>query len=520
MQKYKIIGILCTLFFFTNILSAQIEICDNGIDDDNDGFVDINDPDCVCVVIEPVSLIPNPSFEDLECCPSNRSQLNCASDWIQASEPTTDLIHQCGWFGWDEFPPPEPFPDGEGIMGFRDGRIRNSTGTYEPNWKEYAGACLISPLEEGVSYRLEFDLGFVDPSSSPPINLSFFGTTNCDNLPFGIGDEDFGCPSNSSQWTKLTDVFIGGGSTNTWVNSFFEITPDRNITAIAIGPDCSPNPSGISTFYFFDNLVLADLESFELQIEQTGHACSPDFGLSVIENAGLEYQWYKAGVAIPGETTSSLSGEYGPGIYRVRVVDGGSCRLSETFVYTIPTFNTIAPISICEEETYQFGTETLSEPGSYEATFKSINNCDSIVSLELQIIGSQRNTDEVSILAGDIYEAGDNQLSEPGEYDLVFESSLGCDSLVLLTLNNFEVFIPNAFSPNFDGINDYFQPFSESGRMTSVEIEVFDRWGGLRFRGDRWDGSDLNPGVYIYVMNIVFDYGAEKQYGGSITLLR
>jgi len=520
MQQYKIIGILCTLFFFTNILSAQIEICDNGIDDDSDGFVDINDPDCVCIVEEPVSLIPNPSFEDLECCPSGRSQLNCASDWIQASEPTTDLIHLCGWLGWDEFPAPQPFPDGEGIMGFRDGRIRNSTGVYEPNWKEYAGACLISPLEEGITYRLEFDLGFIDGESSPPINLSFFGTTNCDNLPFGIGDEDFGCPSNSSQWNKLTDVFIAGGSTNTWVNSFFEITPDRNINAIAIGPDCSPNPSGTSTFYFFDNLVLADLESFELQIEQVGHPCSPDFGLSVIESPGVDYQWYKAGVAIPGETTASLSGEYGPGIYRVRVINGGSCRLSEIFVYTIPTFNNNVELSICEGENYQFGPETLSEPGSYIETFKSINNCDSTVSLELQIIGSQTDTDEVSILSGDTYEAGDNRLSEPGEYDLIFESSLGCDSLVLLTLTNFDVFIPNVFSPNFDGINDYFQPFSASGRIAEVEIEVFDRWGGLRFRGDRWDGSDLNSGVYIYVINIEFDYGAVKQFGGSVTLLR
>ena len=39
------------------------EICDNAIDDDNDGLIDLNDSDCACILVEPVSLIPNPSFE-------------------------------------------------------------------------------------------------------------------------------------------------------------------------------------------------------------------------------------------------------------------------------------------------------------------------------------------------------------------------------------------------------------------------------------------------------------------------
>ena len=91
---------------------------------------------------------------------------------------------------------------------------------------------------------------------------------------------------------------------------------------------------------------------------------------------------------------------------------------------------------------------------------------------------------------------------------------------MLLALSNFEVFIPSAFSPNFDGLNDYFQPFSEAGRIASVEMKIYDRWGGLRYSGDRWDGSELNPGVFVYMMTIVFDYGAVKQYAGSVTLLR
>lgn len=42
-------------------------------------------------------MIPNPSFEDRNCCPMVWSELDdCAVDWIQASAPTSDYFHYCG----------------------------------------------------------------------------------------------------------------------------------------------------------------------------------------------------------------------------------------------------------------------------------------------------------------------------------------------------------------------------------------------------------------------------------------
>ncbi len=38
------------------------EICDNAIDDDNDGLIDLNDSDCACEMVSLESIIPNPSF--------------------------------------------------------------------------------------------------------------------------------------------------------------------------------------------------------------------------------------------------------------------------------------------------------------------------------------------------------------------------------------------------------------------------------------------------------------------------
>lgn len=500
-------------------LFGQVEICNNGIDDDNDDLIDINDDDCKCEIVEPVSLIPNPSFEEMDCCPDSRSQLDCATDWIQASEPTTDFLHTCDWMGWDDFPPPQPFPDGEGILGFRDGRVR-SNNPEEAFWKEYAGACLISPLLADSMYRFQFDIGFVDPDKSPPINISFFGTTNCDFLPFGVGDEEFGCPSNSPNWKKLGEVMVSGGEGDRWVNAFIDIVPKQDIYAIAIGPDCDPVPSDIGIYYFFDNLLLTDQEFFDLHIAENDHPCSPDFKLSVSNNPDFEYQWYLSGIALEGEVFSQLTQNYGVGAYQVRILNGSSCRVSATYEYEIPSYTSPSKVSICEGEVYEFGELQLTDSGSYLDTFQTSDGCDHILALELSVFGEKYDTIEVSILDGEVIEIGGATFQNEGEYPLTLTSSLGCDSLLLLKLSKFNVYIPNAFSPNNDGVNDTFYPFVSADEVISYDMQIFDRWGNLIFRGPEWDGFQVESGVYICVIDIQFKFGNSKVFYGSITLLK
>ena len=177
------------------------------------------------------------------------------------------------------------------------------------NWKEYAGACLNSPLLKNTSYRFEFQLGFLDYLTSPPLNVTFFGTTNCDNLPFGGSDDRFGCPTNGPGWIRLGSQYISGYTGNTWIQGAIEVTPDEDITAIAIGPDCPGVPSTVNIYYYFDNLVLAETKEFEFQITEVGHPCSEDFQLQVPNDTDLSYQWYKDGVALLSEKKAALLGE-------------------------------------------------------------------------------------------------------------------------------------------------------------------------------------------------------------------
>ena len=113
--------ILITLFLIQSLLSLAQEVCNNGVDDDGDGAIDLNDTDCSSYVSP---IIGNPSFEQKSSCPDGWSQLQYATGWKQHHNTagSTDFYHLCGncsisKFGVAEVVP-QPFPAGEGFAGF------------------------------------------------------------------------------------------------------------------------------------------------------------------------------------------------------------------------------------------------------------------------------------------------------------------------------------------------------------------------------------------------------------------
>lgn len=80
-----------------------------------------------------------------------------------------------------------------------------------------------------------------------------------------------------------------------------------------------------------------------------------------------------------------------------------------------------------------------------------------------------------------------------------------------------KVFIPSAFSPNNDGINDTFMPYYQSDYP--YKLYIFDRWGNQLHEGQEWDGTyrgkQMDPGVYVYMVRI-----KDELFKGDITLFR
>ena len=108
----------------------------------------------------------------------------------------------------------------------------------------------------------------------------------------------------------------------------------------------------------------------------------------------------------------------------------------------------------------------------------------------------------------------------------------GSDEITITVKNVRNVFFPNIFSPNRDGVNDYFQAVIGPGVEQIISFYIFDRWGNLVFEkssfvpdpagSDGWDGTyngkKLDPGVFVYYAKARFIDGKEIQYSGSVTL--
>jgi len=124
---------------------------------------------------------------------------------------------------------------------------------------------------------------------------------------------------------------------------------------------------------------------------------------------------------------------------------------------------------------------------------------------------------------------GPYRLYSAAERELLFTSSLGCDSIVELRLKEYPLYIPNAFSPNGDGINDTFQLFTRDNLIQVESLIIFDRWGNQLFQQTEgetfeWDGGlargQITAGVYMYLVELALYDGKRKVLSGDLLVVK
>jgi gliding motility-associated-like protein len=88
-----------------------------------------------------------------------------------------------------------------------------------------------------------------------------------------------------------------------------------------------------------------------------------------------------------------------------------------------------------------------------------------------------------------------------------------------------EIYIPNTFTPNGDGKNEWFKAYGNV--IAGITMKVFNQWGELIFEtkdlATGWDGTHKGkrqpPGVYYYVIRIRLTDGKEVIRKGSVNLV-
>lgn len=413
------------------------EVCDNGIDDDMDGLIDLNDTiDCRCNGISdslfvPASLIPNYSFEDTLCCPTRVQQLNCAKDWIQASRATSDYYHTCG-FGQDRARgrPPLPLPSGDAYVGFL-----NTWWLDTIVWKEYIGACLDKPMEMNKNYRLQFYLGFSIGgdlfASSSPMTVVLYGTEDCENLPFG-GPNYTQCPANLSEWFEIARVTLDGA--NEWVRGTMSFNLNRDVQAVAIGPTCDDPPG--EDYYFLDELVLNEQVSFDqFQFDILGETCDSLLRLWTSQTNGINYQWYRNGIAMMGETQPELFiTNRDSGTYILRASDGVDCELSNTFEHYPIHHETRVDTSICQGEVFSFLNRVFRQATRDTFYLNNRFGCDSTIFLDLHLLDTTVSRIDTSVCIDQEVVIEGRRFTGPGDHRIITTNAQGCDSFIYLSI--------------------------------------------------------------------------------------
>ncbi len=121
--------------------------------------------------------------------------------------------------------------------------------------------------------------------------------------------------------------------------------------------------------------------------------------------------------------------------------------------------------------------------------------------------------------------------TEAGEYPitLVVISDHGCkDTAIKLIIvgEDFGIFVPNAFTPNGDGLNDVFQP--KGFGIIKYALRMFNRWGEELFYTEDffhpWDGVYQGrlsqDDIYIWKINVVDVFSKAHEYTGHVTLIK
>jgi gliding motility-associated-like protein len=212
---------------------------------------------------------------------------------------------------------------------------------------------------------------------------------------------------------------------------------------------------------------------------------------------------------------------------------------------------TFISAEICEGEKYTQNGFNASKSDIYVQNLKNHYGCDSVVVLDLtvnplpkiEIIAISDKFCEEGFIELEIRTDGDRfqwdfgssenplTVTQSGTYHATaFRNT--CKKTTSYNVENCpcEAWLPNAFTPNGDGLNDVWKPIiSCSENLKDYKLHIYNRWGNIVFwssdhatgwNGANYNGGDCSAGVYYCVIEFTDSKNARVLKSTSVTLLR
>lgn len=294
-------------------------------------------------------------------------------------------------------------------------------------------------------------------------------------------------------WNNNTNqAFIGGLATGT-----YSVTATDEVGCTVVSSYTLTEPIPIN----FD-LTVTDVDCWS----------GLNSGSVVVENVtgGTEPYLY----AIGQNNFNSLPSfnQLAADLYSVFVQDANGCQETQTAIVNFPTEINVDlgnDLEINLGETVELEVNSNSINASITWNVDSCQNCPIL---------------ELTPLNTTAYEV------------FVQDSITGCsdsDVIYVYVSKERKLFIPNAFSPDGDGYNDFLTIFGDTRSITNIKnFRIFNRWGAevfskqnmlLNEETEGWDGflngKKMGSGVYIYLAEIEFIDGEVEVFRGDITLM-
>jgi hypothetical protein len=366
------------------------------------------------------NLITNGSFETLFSCPNSTGQVSLAAPWtnIPGHEGSADYFHACATIFEVSVPQNkwgfEQAATGDAYVGLS--LIYSNLS----NFREYIGTPLNTPMAAGVSHAVSFKYALADSSSQTTRNLGLYFSKTANITTNGWN------PINVSPQFKLTDAPTNKSG---WTEVSFEYTATGGETFLVIGNfsnDINTPTTSLGNFEFSGCYIyLDDFEIVPCSYVNLGRDTMICQGATLtldVQAPNATYRWQD-------NSTGNTLQVNQPGIYWVEVTNAcATVRDSISVQFHAP------PV-------VDLGRDTVICLGSF-------------VHLDVSL-------EDVTYLWQDNSSNSEYTIRESGVYRVTVEGlcEMAEDAIEVEVKDcNCDVFVPNVFTPNADGINDVIIP--------------------------------------------------------------